>query len=95
MTIYKQGQLVVYRNDKKDEIIIMINDKGYEGIVLHSDGLVSSGTTIKIDDSYEPYVGTLTLTVAAAEAAIGLAIIVVYYRSSGTIRVEEIDKLKG
>ena len=30
MTIYKQGQLVVYRNDKKDEIIIMINDKGYE-----------------------------------------------------------------
>ena len=37
----------------------------------------------------------LTLTVAAAEAAIGLAIIVVYYRNSGTIRVEEIDNLKG
>ena len=35
------------------------------------------------------------LTVAAAEAAIGLAIIVVYYRNSGTIRVEEIYKLKG
>ena len=35
------------------------------------------------------------LTVAAAEAAIGLAIIVAYYRNSGTIRVEEIDKLKG
>tara|TARA_B100001540_G_scaffold307952_1_gene321931 strand:+ start:207 stop:518 length:312 start_codon:yes stop_codon:yes gene_type:complete len=35
------------------------------------------------------------LTVAAAEAAIGLAIIVVYYRNSGTIRVEEIDNLKG
>ena len=32
---------------------------------------------------------------AAAEAAIGLAIIVVYFRNSGTIRVEEIDKLKG
>ena len=37
----------------------------------------------------------LILTVAAAEAAIGLAIIVVYYRNSGTIRVEEIDTLKG
>ena len=37
----------------------------------------------------------IILTVAAAEAAIGLAIIVVYYRNSGTIRVEEIDKLKG
>ena len=35
------------------------------------------------------------LTVAAADAAIWLAIIVVYYRNSGTIRVEEIDKLKG
>ena len=35
------------------------------------------------------------LTVAAAEAAIGLAIIVVYYRNSGTISVEEISKLKG
>jgi len=35
------------------------------------------------------------LTVAAAEAAIGLAIIVVYYRNSGTIRIEEINNLKG
>jgi len=33
--------------------------------------------------------------VAAAEAAIGLAIIVIYYRNSGTIRVEEIHELKG
>ena len=35
------------------------------------------------------------LTVAAAEAAIGLAISVVHYRNSGTIRVEEIENLKG
>ena len=35
------------------------------------------------------------LTVAAAESAIGLAIIVVFFRNTGTIRVEEIDKLKG
>ena len=35
------------------------------------------------------------LTVAAAETAIGLAIIVAYYRNVGTIRVEEIDSLKG
>ena len=31
----------------------------------------------------------LILTVAAAEAAIGLAIIVIYYRNKGSIRVEE------
>ena len=35
------------------------------------------------------------LTVAAAEAAIGLAIIVVYYRNAGSIRVEDINALKG
>lgn len=35
------------------------------------------------------------LTVAAAEAAIGLAILVVLYRNRGTINVEELDILKG
>ena len=35
------------------------------------------------------------LTVAAAEAAIGLAIIVIYYRNSGSIRVENINSLNG
>ncbi|HZB93319.1 MAG TPA: NADH-quinone oxidoreductase subunit NuoK [Stellaceae bacterium] len=35
------------------------------------------------------------LTVAAAEAAIGLAILVVYFRNRGSIAVEDIDLLKG
>ena len=35
------------------------------------------------------------LTVAAAEAAIGLAILVVYFRNRGTIRVEDIRMMKG
>lgn len=35
------------------------------------------------------------LTVAAAEAAIGLAILVVYFRNRNTINVEDIDSLKG
>ena len=35
------------------------------------------------------------LTVAAAEAAIGLAILVVLFRNSGTIAVEDISKMKG
>jgi NADH-quinone oxidoreductase subunit K len=35
------------------------------------------------------------LTVAAAEAAIGLAIVVIYFRNRGTIEVEEISTLKG
>jgi NADH-quinone oxidoreductase subunit K len=35
------------------------------------------------------------LTVAAAEAAIGLAILVVYYRNRGSIAVEDINLMKG
>jgi NADH-quinone oxidoreductase subunit K len=35
------------------------------------------------------------LTVAAAEAAIGLAILVTYYRNRGTIAVEDINLMKG
>jgi NADH-quinone oxidoreductase subunit K len=35
------------------------------------------------------------LTVAAAEAAIGLAIVVVFFRNRGTIAVEDINQMKG
>ena len=37
----------------------------------------------------------LILTVAAAEAAIGLAILVVFYRNCGSIAVEDINMMKG
>jgi NADH-quinone oxidoreductase subunit K len=37
----------------------------------------------------------LVLTVAAAEAAIGLAILVVYFRNRGTIAVEDVNIMKG
>ena len=35
------------------------------------------------------------LTVAAAEAAIGLAILVILFRNRGTINVQELDEMKG
>jgi NADH-quinone oxidoreductase subunit K len=35
------------------------------------------------------------LTVAAAEAAVGLAILVVYFRNRGTIAVEDLNLMKG
>jgi NADH-quinone oxidoreductase subunit K len=37
----------------------------------------------------------LVLTVAAAESAIGLAILVAYYRNRGSIAVEDINLMKG
>lgn len=53
--------------------------------------------------AFSHYLGDLTgqvfvffiLTVAAAESAIGLAILVVLFRSMRTINVEDLDKLKG
>jgi len=53
--------------------------------------------------AFSAFLGDLTgqvfamfvLTVAAAEAAVGLAILVVYFRNRGTIAVEDIDVLKG
>ncbi len=35
------------------------------------------------------------LTVAAGEAAIGLAILVIYFRGRGTISVEDVNRMKG
>jgi NADH-quinone oxidoreductase subunit K len=47
----------------------------------------------------EPIAGQIfslfILTVAAAEAAVGLAILVVYFRNRGNIAVEDIDLMKG
>ena len=37
----------------------------------------------------------MVLTVAAAEAAIGLAILVIYYRRQGTIAVDDAARMKG
>lgn len=37
----------------------------------------------------------LVLTVAAAEAAIGLAILVIYFRARGTIAVDDANRMKG
>ena len=53
--------------------------------------------------AFSAYLGDLTgqiftmfvLTVAAGEAAIGLAIIVVYYRNRGSIAVEDINMMQG
>jgi NADH-quinone oxidoreductase subunit K len=37
----------------------------------------------------------MILTVAAAEAAIGLAILVIFYRNRGTIAVDDVNMMKG
>ena len=48
-----------------------------------------------LDDAAGQVFVFFILTVAAAEAAIGLAILIVLFRSRRTINVEELDSLKG
>ncbi len=71
-------------------------------IILMSVELILLSVNINLV-SFSSYLGDLTgqvfslfiLTVAAAEAAIGLAILVTYYRNRGSIAVEDINVLKG
>ncbi|MGB5709123.1 MAG: NADH-quinone oxidoreductase subunit NuoK [Arenicellales bacterium] len=48
-----------------------------------------------LDDTAGQVFVFFILTVAAAEAAIGLAILIVLFRSRRTINIEELDSLKG
>jgi NADH-quinone oxidoreductase subunit K len=48
-----------------------------------------------IDDIIGQLFALIVLTVAAAESAIGLAILVIYYRIRGSIAIELINLMKG
>tara|TARA_E500000331_G_C16816646_1_gene523213 strand:- start:261 stop:572 length:312 start_codon:yes stop_codon:yes gene_type:complete len=71
-------------------------------IILMSIELILLAVNINLV-SFSIYLQNLTgqvftmfiLTVAAAEAAVGLAIIVVYFKNKGSIHVEHINSLKG
>lgn len=51
--------------------------------------------SVYLDDLMGQLFCIFVLTVAAAESAIGLAILVIYYRVRGTIAVEYINLMKG
>jgi NADH-quinone oxidoreductase subunit K len=71
-------------------------------VILMSVELILLAVNINLV-SFSSFLGDLTgqvfslfiLTVAAAEAAIGLAILVTYYRNRGSIAVEDINAMKG
>jgi NADH-quinone oxidoreductase subunit K len=77
--------------NRKNIIIILMS---VELILLSVNiNLVAFSTTF--DDLTGQVFALFILTVAAAEAAIGLAILVAYYRNRGSIAVEDINALKG
>ncbi|HIC11740.1 MAG TPA: NADH-quinone oxidoreductase subunit NuoK [Candidatus Pelagibacter sp.] len=88
--IFTIGLVGIFLSRKNIIIILMCIE-----LILLAVNINLVSFSIFINDLTGQIFALFILTVAAAEAAIGLAIIVVYYRNSGTIRVEEINNLKG
>ena len=80
---------------------IMLNRKNVI-IILMSIEMILLGVNINLV-AFSAFLHDLTgqvlamfvLTVAAAEAAIGLAILVLYFRNRGTIAVDDVNQMKG
>ena len=88
--IFSIGVIGIFLNRKNIIVILMNIELLLLGVNIN---LVSF--SIFLNDLSGQIFTLFILTVAAAEAAIGLAIIVIYYRKTGTIRVEDINSLKG
>ena len=88
--IFSLGTLGIFLN-RKNVIVILMSIE----LILLAVNINLVSFSIFLQDITGQIFTMLILTVAAAEAAIGLAIIVSYYRNKGSIRVEEIDEMKG
>ena len=88
--IFTIGVVGIFLN-RKNVIVILMSIE----LILLAVNINLVAFSIFINDLSGQIFSLFILTVAAAEAAIGLAIIVVYFRNSDTIRVEEIKNLKG
>ena len=88
--IFTLGVLGIFLN-KKNLIIILMSIE----LIFLSVNINFIAFSAYINDISGQIFAMLTLTVAAAEAAIGLAILVVFFRNLGSIEVNKINQLKG
>jgi len=77
--------------NRKNIIVILMSVE----LILLSVNLNFVAFSQSLSDLTGQVFALFVLTVAAAEAAIGLAILVAFYRNRGTIAVEDINTLKG
>jgi len=77
--------------NRKNIIVILMSVE----LILLSVNLNLVAFSAKLGDLTGQVFALFVLTVAAAEAAIGLAILVTFYRNRGTIAVDDINNLKG
>ena len=88
--IFSIGVLGVFLN-RKNVIIILMSIE----LILLAVNINLVSFSVYLQDIVGQVFVIFILTVAAAEAAIGLAIIVAYYKNKGSINVETINTLKG
>jgi NADH-quinone oxidoreductase subunit K len=88
--LFTLGVFGIFLNRKNIIIILMSIE-----LILLAVNINFVGFSSQLNDLAGQVFALLILTVAAAEAAIGLAILVIFYRNRGTIAVEDVNKLKG
>jgi len=88
--IFSIGIIGIFLNRKNVIIILMAIE-----LILLSVNINLVSFSIFLQDLVGQIFAMFILTVAAAEAAVGLAIIVIYYKNKGSINVEQISSLKG
>ncbi|MBB43272.1 MAG: NADH-quinone oxidoreductase subunit NuoK [Rhodospirillaceae bacterium] len=88
--LFTLGIFGIFLN-RKNVIIILMSVE----LILLAVNINLVSFSVFLEDLTGQIFAMLVLTVAAAEAAIGLAIIVVYFRNRGTIAVEKINLMKG
>ena len=88
--LFTVGMLGIFLN-RKNVIIILMSVE----LILLAVNINFVAFSAYLGDLVGQVFALFVLTVAAAEAAIGLAILVVYFRNRGTIAVEDVNLMKG
>ena len=88
--LFTLGILGIFLN-RKNVIVILMSIE----LILLSVNINMVAFSHFLNDIVGQVFALFILTVAAAEAAIGLAILVVFYRNRGSIAVEDVNVMKG
>jgi NADH-quinone oxidoreductase subunit K len=88
--LFTLGVLGVFIN-RKNVIVILMSVE----LILLAVNINLVAFSVFLGDLVGQIFALLVLTVAAAEAAIGLAILVAFFRNRGSIAVEDINAMKG
>jgi NADH-quinone oxidoreductase subunit K len=88
--LFTIGMLGIFLNRKNIIIILMSIE-----LILLAVNINLVGFSQYLNDLTGQVFALFIMTVAAAEASIGLAILVVFFRNRGTIAVEDVNVMKG